>query len=54
MKANDKVAKILSSTAYGVAMALLAGLAAFSNSLGEREKNRQHEEMWKAFQDSKK
>lgn len=52
MKPNENVTKILNSAAFGIAMAIIAGLSAFANSMGERERTKQHEEMWKAFQKS--
>lgn len=46
------VVKILESPVVGVLFAVLAGVSAFTTEMGKREKDKQLETLWEAYQKS--
>lgn len=52
MKILKKVAGVLDNPVVGVIFAVLAGVSAFSTEMGKREKDKQLETLWEAYQKS--
>lgn len=53
MNFMKKVVGVLDNPVVGVIFAVLAGVSAFSAEMGKREKDKQLETLWEAYQKSK-